>query len=115
MSLDEKIAMMAGELTRFELLSGFLVILCVAIPWYVAMYVRHGAPFTDRLIFHDMFNLNPAFMPKFAKRYGDVAQLIGVGLAHYVEDIHSGAFPEPAHTFSISDEQYTELLTMLDK
>ena len=31
-------------------------ILAVAIPWYVAMYVRHGSPFTDRLIFHDMFN-----------------------------------------------------------
>ena len=29
---------------------------CVALPWYVAMYVRHGPPFTDRLIFHDMFN-----------------------------------------------------------
>ncbi len=45
-----------SELTRFELVSGLLVILCVAIPWYVAMYVRHGSPFTDRLIFHDMFN-----------------------------------------------------------
>ncbi len=45
-----------SELTRFELISGLLVILVVAIPWYVAMYVRHGSPFTDRLIFHDMFN-----------------------------------------------------------
>ena len=45
-----------AELTRFELVSGLLVILVVAIPWYVAMYVRHGSPFTDRLIFHDMFN-----------------------------------------------------------
>ncbi|MEO6420174.1 MAG: hypothetical protein ABIP39_12235, partial [Polyangiaceae bacterium] len=45
-----------GELLRLEMLSGLLVILCVAIPWYVAMYVRHGSPFTDRLIFHDMFN-----------------------------------------------------------
>jgi len=44
------------ELLRFELLSGILIILCVALPWYVAMYVRHGSPFTDRLIFHDMFN-----------------------------------------------------------
>lgn len=44
------------ELLRFEMLSGLLIILAVAIPWYVAMYVRHGAPFTDRLIFHDMFN-----------------------------------------------------------
>ncbi|HEY1960344.1 MAG TPA: glycosyltransferase family 39 protein [Polyangiaceae bacterium] len=45
-----------SELTRFEGVSGLLVILIVAIPWYVAMYVRHGSPFTDRLIFHDMFN-----------------------------------------------------------
>jgi 4-amino-4-deoxy-L-arabinose transferase-like glycosyltransferase len=44
------------ELLRFEMLSGLLIILAVAIPWYVAMYVRHGSPFTDRLIFHDMFN-----------------------------------------------------------
>ena len=35
--------------------SGLLIILAVALPWYVAMYVRHGSPFTDRLIFHDMF------------------------------------------------------------
>jgi 4-amino-4-deoxy-L-arabinose transferase-like glycosyltransferase len=45
-----------GELLRLELLSGLLIILAVAIPWYLAMYVRHGPPFTDRLIFHDMFN-----------------------------------------------------------
>jgi 4-amino-4-deoxy-L-arabinose transferase-like glycosyltransferase len=44
------------ELTRFELVSGLLIILVAAIPWYVSMYVRHGSPFTDRLIFHDMFN-----------------------------------------------------------
>ena len=44
------------ELTELEIVSGLAVILAVAMPWYVAMYVRHGPPFTDRLIFHDMFN-----------------------------------------------------------
>jgi 4-amino-4-deoxy-L-arabinose transferase-like glycosyltransferase len=45
------------ELTQFEIVSGLLFIVpVVALPWYVAMYVRHGSPFTDRLIFHDMFN-----------------------------------------------------------
>jgi 4-amino-4-deoxy-L-arabinose transferase-like glycosyltransferase len=45
------------ELTHFEIVSGLVLIIpIVALPWYVAMYVRHGAPFTDRLIFHDMFN-----------------------------------------------------------
>jgi len=27
----------------------------VALPWYCAMYMRHGPAFTDRLIFHDMW------------------------------------------------------------
>jgi 4-amino-4-deoxy-L-arabinose transferase-like glycosyltransferase len=45
-----------SELLRVEFLSGLLIVLCVALPWYVAMYVRHGSPFTDRLIFHDMVN-----------------------------------------------------------
>src|SRR5438270_1210966 len=45
-----------AELARLEIMSGLLISLAVALPWYVAMYVRHGSPFTDRLIFHDMFN-----------------------------------------------------------
>jgi 4-amino-4-deoxy-L-arabinose transferase-like glycosyltransferase len=52
----DRILRIIRELTQFEILGGLLVVLVVAIPWYVAMYVRHGSPFTDRLIFHDMFN-----------------------------------------------------------
>lgn len=43
------------DLTRMEIAAGVLTVLAVALPWYVAMYARHGQPFTDRLIFHDMF------------------------------------------------------------
>ena len=52
----DRILRIVRELTQFEILGGLLVVLVVALPWYVAMYVRHGSPFTDRLIFHDMFN-----------------------------------------------------------
>ncbi len=44
------------DLGQFEIPAGALILLAVAMPWYIAMYVRHGPPFTDRLIFHDMFN-----------------------------------------------------------
>ncbi len=54
--LFDRLLRIVRELTQFEIVSGLLVILAVSIPWYVAMYVRHGSPFTDRLIFHDMFN-----------------------------------------------------------
>ncbi len=44
------------ELLKVEIWSGLLVVGVVAAPWFVAMYIRHGSPFTDRLFFHDMFN-----------------------------------------------------------
>ncbi len=43
------------ELLNLEIASGVLILLAVALPWFVAMYGRHGQPFTDRLLFHDMF------------------------------------------------------------
>jgi 4-amino-4-deoxy-L-arabinose transferase-like glycosyltransferase len=52
-----RIVRLVRHLTQFEVVAGlFLILPAVALPWYVAMYVRHGPPFTDRLIFHDMFN-----------------------------------------------------------
>jgi 4-amino-4-deoxy-L-arabinose transferase-like glycosyltransferase len=54
--LQGRILRAVREITQFEIVAGLLVVAAVALPWYVAMYVRHGAPFTDRLIFHDMFN-----------------------------------------------------------
>jgi 4-amino-4-deoxy-L-arabinose transferase-like glycosyltransferase len=44
-----------SRLLTVEITTGLLIILAVAIPWYFAMYIRHGQPFTDRLIFHDMY------------------------------------------------------------
>lgn len=43
------------KLLDLKFQSGLLIILSVALPWYVAMYMRHGQPFTDRLLFHDMW------------------------------------------------------------
>jgi 4-amino-4-deoxy-L-arabinose transferase-like glycosyltransferase len=43
------------DLARMEITSGLLVLATLALPWFVAMYARHGQPFTDRLIFHDMY------------------------------------------------------------
>jgi 4-amino-4-deoxy-L-arabinose transferase-like glycosyltransferase len=51
-----RIARVAREIAQFEIFSGALIVAAVALPWYVAMVVRHGSPFTDRLIFHDMIS-----------------------------------------------------------
>ncbi len=75
-----------SEFTRLELVSGLLIILTVALPWYVAMYVRHGSPFTDRLIFHDMFNR--AFSHVHDTNEGD-----DTSLRYYVWQLGYALFP----------------------
>jgi 4-amino-4-deoxy-L-arabinose transferase-like glycosyltransferase len=75
-----------SELLRLEMMSGALVILVVALPWYVAMYVRHGSPFTDRLIFHDMFNR--AFSHVHDTNEGD-----DTGIRYYLWQLGYALFP----------------------
>lgn len=75
-----------SEILRFEMVSGFLIIFCVALPWYVAMYVRHGSPFTDRLIFHDMFNR--AFSHVHDTNEGD-----DTGIRYYIWQLGYATFP----------------------
>jgi len=35
---------------------GMLIVTAVSLPWYLAMYVRHGPSFTNRLLIHDHIN-----------------------------------------------------------
>ncbi len=35
---------------------GILIVTVVGLPWYVAMFMRHGTAFTDRLLIHDHIN-----------------------------------------------------------
>ncbi|MBK9262874.1 MAG: glycosyltransferase family 39 protein [Polyangiaceae bacterium] len=74
------------DLLRMEIVAGLLVLLCVALPWFVAMYVRHGQPFTDRLLFHDMFKR--AFTHVHDTNEGD-----DVGFRYYVWQLGYAMFP----------------------
>lgn len=35
---------------------GMLIVIAVSLPWYLAMYIRHGPAFTNRLLIHDHIN-----------------------------------------------------------
>jgi len=67
------------------------------------------------LIFHDMFGLYPKFTPKMAKKYGDAGKVISDGLRQYVEEVTSRVFPEPERYFRIKEEEYAELLRLLEQ
>lgn len=75
-----------GDLERLELPALVLLVACVVAPWYVAMYVRHGAPFIDRLVFHDMYAR--AFVHVHDTNTGD-----DVSFRYYVWQLGYGIFP----------------------
>jgi 4-amino-4-deoxy-L-arabinose transferase-like glycosyltransferase len=74
------------DLSRAELIGLLLVFACVCLPWYAAMFGRHGPPFTDRLLFHDMYKR--AFVHVHDTNTGD-----DVSFRYYVWQLGYGLFP----------------------
>jgi len=66
------------------------------------------------LIYHDMFGLYPRFKPRMAKVFGNAGEVILNGLKQYVQEVSEQTFPQPENWFSMPDEEYEELIKMLD-
>lgn len=75
-----------GDFEQFEIPSGFLVFLCVALPWFVQVTVRHGPGFLDRLFVHDMFKR--AFEHVHDTNAGD-----DTSIRYYLWQLGYGLFP----------------------
>lgn len=52
------------------------------------------------LVFHDLFGLNPGPLPRFARRYADLAGTITEAAERFIADVRGGAFPSEAETYS---------------
>jgi 4-amino-4-deoxy-L-arabinose transferase-like glycosyltransferase len=74
------------DLGRLELGALVVLVLAVALPWYVQMYMRHGQPFFERLILHDM--VKRAFEHVHDTNKGD-----DVSFRYYVWQLGYGLFP----------------------
>ena len=66
------------------------------------------------LIYHDMFGLYPKFKPRMAKQYADAGKVIVDGLKEYAKEVQEKAFPAPENWFGMPDEEYEELLKLLE-
>jgi 3-methyl-2-oxobutanoate hydroxymethyltransferase len=66
------------------------------------------------LIYHDMFGLYPKFKPRMAKVYGNAGEVIVNGLKQYVAEVKGTQFPEPENYFGMKDEEFEELLKLVD-
>jgi len=66
------------------------------------------------LIYHDMFGLYPKFKPRMAKVFGEAGSVILNGLKDYVREVEARQFPQEENWFSMPDDEYDELVKMLD-
>lgn len=67
---------------RLRITLGVGVIAVVALPWFVAMFVRHGPPFSDRLLVHDHIRRVAAGV------HGDTGSI-----QYFIEQLGVGLFP----------------------
>jgi 3-methyl-2-oxobutanoate hydroxymethyltransferase len=66
------------------------------------------------LIYHDAFGLYPRFKPRMAKVFANAGEMIQQGLHQYVKEVTQREFPQPDNWFGMPDEEYDELLRLLE-
>ena len=79
-------AALAAEITR-----------ALSIPT-IGIGAGHGCD-GQELVSYDLLGMNPAFAPKFVKRFADLAAIIGEAAAAYRDEVRSGVFPGLEHSF----------------
>ena len=67
------------------------------------------------LVFHDLLGLYEGFRPKFVKRYAELGRLAREALAEFAQEVRSGSFPGPEHTFEMAPEELALLLSSLEE
>lgn len=61
------------------------------------------------LVYQDMLAMFGDFKPKFVKQFAQVGDMMKEAFAKYIEEVKSGAFPAPEHTFKIEDDVIEKL------
>lgn len=71
-----------------------------------------AGPYCDGqvLVYHDMVGLYQRFTPKFVKPYASLGRQVSAALEQYVQEVVSGSFPGPEHSFGMSEEVIAELM-----
>lgn len=63
---------------------------------------------------YDLLGAFDSFKPKFAKRYGNIAEVATKAFKAYAEDVRSGAFPDEDHSYQMKPEEAERFKKMLE-
>jgi 3-methyl-2-oxobutanoate hydroxymethyltransferase len=65
------------------------------------------------LVSHDLLGLYEP-IPRFAKRYAEVGEVIARAVAAFRDDVRSRAFPGPEHTYALPEEEWQGFLASFE-
>jgi 3-methyl-2-oxobutanoate hydroxymethyltransferase len=61
------------------------------------------------LVFHDLLGIYDGHAPRFAKRYAQLRGVMVEAVRDYADEVRSGRFPAPEHTYSIDPGELADL------
>lgn len=64
---------------------------------------------------YDLIGAFDSFKPKFAKRYGNMAEVATKAFADYAADVRNGTFPDADHSYKMKPEEAAKLAALLAK
>lgn len=56
------------------------------------------------LVYQDMLGMFSDYIPKFAKKFADVGNVMKEAFKNYIKEVSEGTYPSEEHTFQIDDE-----------
>ena len=57
------------------------------------------------LVYHDLLGLTEGRAPRFVKRYANLAEEIRGALTTYAEEVRTGIYPAPEHTYAMPEDE----------
>jgi 3-methyl-2-oxobutanoate hydroxymethyltransferase len=67
------------------------------------------------LVFHDLLGIGEGHQARFVKRYAEVGAATVAGIAAYADDVRSGRYPAPEHTYPMAEGEADRLRTTLGR
>ncbi|KHK95055.1 3-methyl-2-oxobutanoate hydroxymethyltransferase [Microbacterium mangrovi] len=65
------------------------------------------------LVWHDLLGIYGGPAARFVKRYADLRQPMTDAVAAYADEVRSGAYPAPEHTYGMSEDEASRLRALL--
>lgn len=66
-----------------------------------------AGPYCDGqiLVINDMLGLTADYLPKFVKKYADLAGVISTAVQNYISDVRQGRYPQDSHCYHLKKEK----------